>query len=157
MSDLKVTANPGSLDVIVTRTFHAPREKVFRAFTDPALIVQWWGGPGELTTQIDVMEPRPGGRWRFVENDNQGNIHAFHGVYHSVAAPECIVYTFEYEGFPGSVAMETIRLEERDGSTYMMDQLVFQTLEARDGMVASGMEEGTRAGLDRLEAVVARL
>jgi len=117
-------------------------------------VVRWWGGPGELTTVIDELDVRPGGKWRFVENNPEYGELAFHGFYHEVNAPERVVYTFQFEGMPEHVALETITLTEADGRTVMTDQLVFQTVEARDGMVASGMESGSTASMDRLAALV---
>ncbi len=83
MSDLKVVADPGSHEIVITRTFDAPRELVFKAYTDPDAVRQWWGLASSETV-IDQLEARPGGRWRFVERDGKGGEDAFHGVYHEV-------------------------------------------------------------------------
>lgn len=157
MSKLNVIAEPGQHSIVITREFDAPRALLFRAMTEPDLLARWWGGPENSTTTIDQFEPRPGGVWRFVEKDADGNEYAFHGVYHDVQAPERTVYTFEFEGMPGHVLLETVTLEERDGKTLMTDLSVFQSVEDRDGMVASGMEEGAAASWDRLEALVKTL
>jgi len=101
------------------------------------------------------MDLRPGGRWRYVQRDPQGNEHAFHGVYHDIAAPERLVFTFEYEGVPGHVVLETLTLEELDGKTRLTDQSVFQSVADRDGMVQSGMESGATEMMDRLEELLA--
>ena len=149
-------AEPGALQVLVTRLLNTPRDRLFKAMTDPSLIPQWWG-PAYLTTKIDKMVAKPGGSWRFVKRDPDGKEFAFHGVYHEVAGPEKLVYTFEYEGEPGHVALETITLEDRDGKTMLYDQMVFQSVEDRDGMLQSGMQEGANASMERLDALVARL
>jgi uncharacterized protein YndB with AHSA1/START domain len=138
----------------MTRTFDAPRELVFKTMNDPALIPQWWG-PSYLTTTVEEMDVRPGGKWRYVQRAPDGGEHAFHGVYHEIKAPERVVCTFEYEGTPGHVLLETIRLEEADGKTKMIDQSVFQSVEDRDGMVQAGMESGATEMMDRLEGLLA--
>lgn len=154
MSRSAYTIEPGKQEIIMTRTFDAPRDLLFRTMTDPNLIPQWWG-PRYLTTTVDEMDPRPGGRWRYVQRDPQGSEHAFHGVYHDVTAPERLVFTFEYEGQPGHVLLETVTLEEVDGRTRLTDQSVFQSVADRDGMVQNGMESGATETMDRLEELAA--
>ena len=117
-------------------------------------IPRWWG-PRDIETVVDVYEPRPGGRWRFV-NPDHGT--AFHGVYHDVVAPERTVSTFEFEGMPGHVLLESVTLTDLgDGRTRLRNVSVYQSLADRDGMVASGMEHGMKAGYDRLEQMLATL
>jgi uncharacterized protein YndB with AHSA1/START domain len=155
MSDLKVVADPGTHEIIITRSFDAPRDQVFKAFTDPQAVARWWGFR-DSETAVDELDPRPGGRWRFVGRDGNGGEHAFHGVYHDAVAPERIVYTFEYEGMPGHVLLETITFEERDGRTLMTDSSVFQSVADRDGMLASGMESGAAESMDQLDEYLAK-
>jgi uncharacterized protein YndB with AHSA1/START domain len=145
---------PGKQEIVGTRTFDAPRDLVFKTMMDPKLIPQWWG-PRAHTTKVDEMEVRPGGRWRYVVRDPDGNEHAFHGFYHAITAPERCVFTFEYEGVPGHVVLETVTLDEVDGKTRMTDQSVFQSVADRDGMVQSGMETGATEMMDRLDELVA--
>ncbi len=147
---IQVKAEPGKHDVTITRTFNAPRELVFRAHTDPSLIPLWWG-PRRLTTTVDRMEVRPGGYWRFVQHDADGNEFAFHGAFHSIEPPYRVVQTFEWEGMPGHVSLDTLTLEERNGKTYLTSHSVFQSVEDRDGMLQSGMEEGVEDGYERIE------
>ena len=154
MTKTAYAIEPGKPELVMTRTFDAPRGLVFKTITDPKLIPQWWG-PSYLTTTVDEMDVRPGGRWRYVQRDPQGNEHAFHGVYHEIKAPESLVMTFEYEGVPGHVVLQTITLEEVDGKTRMIDQSVFQSVADRDGMVESGMESGATEMMDRLEELLA--
>ncbi len=156
MSKLTVVVEPGKQEVHMTREFDAPRELVFKAYTDPALVARWWG-LRQNTTRIDEMEARPGGRWRYVETDPEGNEFAFRGVYHDVVAPERIVQTFEFEGMPGHVLLETATFEDVGGKTKMVAQSVFQSVEDRDGMVASGMEYGAEEGYQRLDELLATL
>jgi uncharacterized protein YndB with AHSA1/START domain len=156
MAKLNLAAEPGTYEIRVTREFNAPRELVYRALTDPALVAQWWGLKS-TTTVVDQMEAKPGGTWRYIERDTDGSEYAFHGVYHDLTAPERIIYTFEFEGMPGHVLMTTTTLEEQDGSTTMTESSVFQTVADRDGMLQSGMEEGTAQSLDSLEALLQTL
>ncbi len=156
MSRLNVIAKPGKQEIIMTREFSAPRDLVFKTMSDPALIPQWWG-PHGLTTEVDQMDVRMGGIWRYVQRDTEGNEYAFRGVYHEIRAPERMVYTFEWEGLPGHILLETVTLQEQDGKTLVTDASVFQSLEDRDGMVQSGMEEGAADTWDRLEALLNEL
>lgn len=100
---------------------------------------------------------REGGRWRFVEREPDGNEYGFHGVYHAIFSPERIVQTFEFEGVPGHVLLETATFEEHDGKTMLTAQSVFQSVEDRDGMVQSGMEEGAVDTMDRLAELLGRM
>lgn len=152
----RIIAERGKQDVIITRIFDAPRDLVFRAYMDRNLKPQWWG-PKRLTTTIDKMDVKPGGQWRFIQRDAAGNEYAFHGVYHEVRSPERIVDTFEFEGMPGHVALETCILEDIGGKTKMTGRSVYQTVEDRDGMLASGMEEGVFETMDRLAELLSKL
>ncbi len=154
-----ITAEPGKQEILITREFDAPRELVFQACTDPKLISKWWG-PRYLSTQVDKMDVRPGGQWRFINRDAQGNEYAFHGVYHEVLAPERIIDTFEFEGLPetGHVTLETMKLEALPGGrTKLIAQSVFQSVADRDGMLQSDMEEGVNDTYDRLAELLQQM
>jgi uncharacterized protein YndB with AHSA1/START domain len=154
-----ITAEPGNQEFFVTREFDAPREIVFKAFTDPKLYVQWIG-PRGLTTTIETFEPRNGGSWRFIQKDANGNEFAFHGVNHEVLSPERITGTFEFEGLPekGHVLLETSRFEELPNNrTKLVSQSVFQSVADRDGMLQSGMEEGVNDSYDRLDELLKKM
>jgi uncharacterized protein YndB with AHSA1/START domain len=153
---LVITAEPGKQELILTRTVDAPRTAVFKAQTDPALIPQWWG-PRRFSTVVDKMDPRPGGMWRFVQRDAEGNVYAFKGVYHEVVSPERIVYTFEFEGTPGHVSLESVTFEELGNRTKMTDKVIYQSVEDRDDMLRSGMEEGARETMDRFAELVEKI
>lgn len=156
MAETEVIIEPGRQDIVTRRVFDAPRELVFRAYTDPELVAKWWG-PSQYETVVDRADIRSGGSWRFLNRDGEGE-YAFHGVYHDITAPERIVQTFEYEGVPGHVALETATFEETpDGKTRFVGVSVFQSVEDRDGMAASGMEDGMRDTYDRLDALLASL
>jgi uncharacterized protein YndB with AHSA1/START domain len=156
---IKVDAEPGKQEFIIIREFEAPRELVFKALTDPELYVQWIG-PRGLETTIEKFEPKNGGSWRFTQRDEEGNEFAFHGVTHENKAPERIIGTFEFEGLPesGHVLLETIKLEELPGGrTKMIDQSVFQSVEDRDGMLGTGMEEGVNESYERLDELLEKI
>lgn len=156
MSDLKVVVEPGRQDIVMTRTFDAPREVVFRAMTDPELLPKWWGLK-DTETVVDRYEARPGGSWRMVERTTDGQEYAFHGVIHDIKAPEGYTGTFEFEGMPGHVLLETHTLEEVDGRTHYTSVSVFQSVEDRDGMAASGMEDGAGQSMDQLDELIRTL
>ena len=153
MSETNFIVEPGSHSITVTHLYDAPRELVFKAYTDPGLIPEWWG-PKMYTTVIDRMEVRPGGKWRFIQHDSSGNEHAFHGFYHQVLSPERLVYTFEWEGMPGHISLETISLENQAGKTLLTDLLVFQSVADRDGMYQSEMKDGATESIERLSELL---
>ncbi len=156
MNKTIVVAEPGKQELTITRTFNASRELVFKACTDPTLIPQWWG-PKLYTTTIDKMDTKPGGSWRFVQRDAEGHEFGFHGVYHAVRLPEQTVETFEFEGMPGHVILESTTLEDLGGGkTKLTVHSVYQSVEDRDGMLASGMEKGMAESHARLEELLAK-
>lgn len=154
-----IVAEPGKQELIITREFDAPRVLVFKAFTDPDLYVQWLG-PRGLTTKLETFEPRNGGSWRYIQTDKDGNTFAFHGVNHEVLPPERIIDTFEFEGLPetGHVLLEVARFEELPGDrTRLTSQSVFLSVEDRDGMMQSGMEQGINESYERLDELLEKL
>jgi uncharacterized protein YndB with AHSA1/START domain len=156
MSKTEITAEPGIPMIIITREFDAPRELVFRTHTDPDLLVQWLG-PRDLATAVDRYEVRNGGTWRYVQTDAEGNAYGFHGVFHGDPSPDATVQTFEFEGAPGHVCLQSATFAERDSKTLMRTVSSFQSVEDRDAMVASGMERGVHDSAERLAELLARL
>lgn len=150
-----ITAEAGKQEVVFTRIFDAPREVVFKAYTDPARIPEWWG-PSRFTNTVIKMDVRPGGTWRIVQRDADGNEYAFHGVYHEVRSPEHLVGTFEFEGAPGHVSLETAEFAEHEGKTRFTGRSVFQSVEDRDAMLREGMEEGMIETMDRFAELLKR-
>jgi uncharacterized protein YndB with AHSA1/START domain len=148
----KVTT-PSDREIRIERTFNASRDRVWRAFTDPEQVVQWWGRGNKLV--IEKLEVKRGGHWRFVEHSDQG-VHGFEGRFREVSPPERMVQTFEWDGMPGHVIVETITLEDLGGDrTKVVTLSLFHTTEERDGMLQAGMEQGMNesyAALDRLLA-----
>jgi len=143
-------------EIVVIRTYNAPREKVFDTMTNKDLIPQWWG-PREMTTKVDKMDLKPGGTWRFVQYDKAGKEFAFNGKYKEIKRPERLVYTFVYEGMPGKVLTETVRLEENNGKTTSIDRLKFPSVEDMEGMLKAGMEMGARESNDRFAELLKRI
>lgn len=157
--ETKILAEPGKQEIVITREFDAPRELVFKAFTDPELYVQWLG-PRGFTMKLEVFEPKNGGKWRYIHKDQEGNEYAFHGVYHEVTAPERIISTFEFEGLQekGHVVLETARFEALPGNrTRLTSQVVFQSVEDRDGELQSDMEKGVNESYERLDELLEKL
>lgn len=151
---LEVTM-PSDREIVLTRIFDAQRELVFKAHTDPKAIPQWWGLRSHTTT-VDKMDVKPGGVWRFVSRDTDGNEFEFHGEYREIVPPERIVWTFEFEGMPGHVSVQTATFEERDGKTILKTTVEFDSVEDRDGMLQSGMEAGAAESFDRLAEYLAK-
>ena len=157
MTKTNLIAEPGKYEIIMARVFDAPRELVFKTMTDPKHIPQWWGRRNN-TTIVDKMDVQAGGLWRYVQRDEQGNEFAFHGVYHSITVPERVIDTFEFEGMPGHVVLETMTLEtQADGATRLTVSSVFQSVADRDGMLSSGMEQGANESYDRLAELLASM
>ena len=150
---LEVNAPPGVQDMTITRRINATRDRVFRAYTDPHAITQWWG-PRRYETIVDTLEPRSGGSWRFANRDTNGEEYWFHGVYHDVVPAERITWTFEYEGIPGHVSLETVTFEDEGDSTNIRIHSVFESVADRDGMIQSGMESGLSESMERLQELL---
>ena len=144
----------GDREIVTERVFDAPRERVFQAFTDPELIPQWWGRR-EDTTTVDKLDVREGGEWRFVTDGPDGTT-AFRGTFRAIEPPERVEQTFEWEGMPGHVVVETATFEDLgDGRTKVSTRSVFDTSEERDGMLSSGMEIGMGESYEQLDELLA--
>lgn len=154
-NELKVVAEPGKQELFIYREFDAPRENVFKAFTDPKFVVQWLG-PHGLKMEIEKYDIRTGGSYRYTHADAKGK-YAFNGAVHEVHAPERIIQTFEFEGLPerGHVSLDIALFEALPGNrTRVTMQSVFRSVGDRDGMVQSGMERGVREGFERLDLLL---
>jgi uncharacterized protein YndB with AHSA1/START domain len=154
VTQAKITT-PTDREIRTERIFKAPRERVWKALTDPALLAQWWGRGNKLV--IERFEPQRGGHWRVVEHGPEG-VNGFEGRFREVTPPERVVQTFEWDGMPGHVIVETIVLEDLgDGRTKLVNTSLFHTTEERDGMLNSGMAEGMNESYAALDKVLARL
>lgn len=146
---------PSDREIRIERIFKATRDLVWRAMTDPTMVAQWWGRGNKLV--IERMEVERGGHWRFVEHGPDG-VHGFEGRYREVVPQERVVQTFEWDGMPGHVAVETATFEDLgDGRTKLVTTSLFHTTEERDGMLQSGMEQGLNQSYAALDKLLARL
>ncbi|MXM62587.1 polyketide cyclase [Streptomyces sp. HUCO-GS316] len=152
-NETRIVADPDLPTIVIIREFDAPPERVFRAYTDPDLVVQWLG-PRRLTMRIDQYDARSGGSYRYVHRDDDGTDYGFHGVFHEVRPNERIVQTFTYEGFPDGVSLETAVFEDIGGRTRVTGKSLMDSIEARDAMLKSGMERGVREGHERLDELL---
>src|SRR5208283_1666788 len=147
---------PSDREVVVERVFNAPRHVVWRAFTEPEQLAQWWGRGNKLV--IEKLDISPGGRWRFVEHADDG-VHGFEGLYREVTPPERLVWTFAWDGMAGHAVLDTTTFEDLgNGRTKVVSRSLFQTSEERDAMLGFGMQKGrdqSYAALDRLLAEAA--
>lgn len=148
-------STPSDREIRTERIFHAPRERVWQAMTDPKLVAQWWGRGNKLV--VERMEVQRGGYWRFVEHSPEGT-HGFEGRYREVTPPERVVQTFSWDGMPGHVVIETMTLEDLgDGRTKLVTTSLFHTTEERDGMMQAGMEQGLNQSYQTLDKVLEQL
>jgi uncharacterized protein YndB with AHSA1/START domain len=155
MSRTIVEAPAGTPFNDYTSEFDAPRELVWRSWTEPELLKQWLG-PAKYEMVVEEWDVRDGGRWRYVHRGAEGDF-AFHGVFHGEPSPDNFVQTFEFDGAPGHVSLERLAREAHDGRTIARTHSTFQSVAARDAMIAGGMESGMNEGFERLDAVLARL
>ena len=159
MNKTALQVEPGKQELFIYREFDAPRDLVFRTFTDANLLSQWMN-PCSMTLHIDQFDPVDGGAYHFTHTDPKGGKYAFRGVMHEVNAPERLIRTFEYLGLPerGHVVLETLRLEALPGNrTRLTIQSVFQSVADRDGMVAAGMENGVSESHQLLDELLAKI
>ncbi len=156
MPKTEYVIEPGKQEIVSTTILDAPRELVFRAYTEPELFAQWWG-PRRYKIEIEKFESRPGGEWKVTHVGADGSRYGFRGVNHDVVAPERICATFEFLGVPGHVALQTATFEPLGNKTKLVAHQVFQSVMDRDGMVASGMEDGANESMERLAEVLERL
>jgi uncharacterized protein YndB with AHSA1/START domain len=153
--ETQIIVDPDVPLVRIVREFDAPPSKVFRAHTDPELLVQWLG-PRGLEMTIDQYDCRTGGSYRYVHRQD-GEEYGFRGCFHEVRPDELIVQTFTFEGMPEGVALEKLVLEDLgNGRTRLTTTSLVDSFADRDAMVASGMEVGIREGYEKLDEVLAR-
>jgi uncharacterized protein YndB with AHSA1/START domain len=154
---LTVTAPEGVPYIDFEREFDAPVAAVFNAHKDPELIRQWLG-PRGYEMEIDHFDFRTGGGYRYIHRDPEGQAYVFNGVFHTVRENEFAIQTFEFEGFPDVVSIESITFEDLgNGRTRLRGHSVYPSQEARDGMVSSGMEGGLSDGYEQLDELLARV
>jgi uncharacterized protein YndB with AHSA1/START domain len=152
---LRRTPNQGLPFIDIEREFDAPVAAVFNAHRDPELVKQWLG-PRGYEMAIERWDFVPQGGYRYVHTNAEGESYAFNGTFHSVRENEFAVQTFEFEGYPDVVSIESLTFEDLgNGRTRLRAHSVYPSVEARDGMVQSNMEAGVRDGYERLDELLA--
>jgi uncharacterized protein YndB with AHSA1/START domain len=155
MGKTKITAPEGTPFIQMEREFDAPRELLYRAYSDPALVVQWLG-PRQYEMQLDRWDFKDGGGYHYIHSDGT-NAFGFRGVFHSTDIDN-MVQTFEFEGVPGHVSLDAQTFEDLgNGRTRVKVRSVFQSVEDRDAMIQAGMSDGVEDGYNRLEELLERL
>jgi uncharacterized protein YndB with AHSA1/START domain len=147
---------PADDQILITREFAAPRHLVYKAWTTPELVKQWWSGQRGKVTSVEI-DLRVGGRWRYVMVANEGFEVGFHGEYREIVPNERLVSTEVFEGFPDGEALDTLTLTEEDGRTTLTILVQHQSREHRDAHIDSGMEGGMQEAMDLLEQVAVSL
>ena len=149
-----VVNKQGDRQIHIVREFDAPRDRVFEAFTRAELIEQWWG-PRGTTMKVDRLEAHTGGDWRFVIHSEDGTETGFRGTFREVTPPERVVWTFEWDGMPGYVSVDSSEFEDLGDRTRVTTISSFLFEDERDGMIASGMESGLSESYERLDELLA--
>lgn len=156
MTKATVTAPEGQSITTIERIFDVPKDKLFKAISDPKLIAQWWTGPeDDDTVTVEAFEPREGGKWQYVQHAADGQDYAFYGIIHEYG-PDRVVQTFEFSGLPerGHVIMEKMEMTELEGGKTKLHVIqAFFSSQDRDGMLQSGMEDGMNRTYDKLESL----
>ena len=150
-----IQADPDLPVITIVRDFAAPAERVFRAWTDPDLVVQWMG-PNDTEMKIDRWDAVTGGRYRYTAWQGGEEVAAFYGSFHEVRPNERLVWTFTWEGMPDGVSLETITFTDLgDGRSRVTSVSVVDSLEGRNAILSSGMEVGVYEGYAKLDALLA--
>lgn len=153
--ETEITTDPKVPIIRITREFDAPPAKVFRAHTDPDLLVQWLG-PRDLEMTIDYFDCRTGGAYRYLHRRGSDEF-GFHGSFHEVRPDTVIVQTFTFEGVPDGVALERAEFEELEGGrTRLAVTSLVGSFEERDAILASGMDHGVREGYEKLDELLGK-
>jgi uncharacterized protein YndB with AHSA1/START domain len=151
-----IEADPNLPTIRIIRDFDAPPDRVFKAWVDPELIVQWLG-PKSSEIRIDKWDARTGGSYRYASVQDGEEVAAFYGSFHEVRPGERLVQTFTWEGMPDGVSLDTMTFEDLgDGRTRTVGLSVVDSFEGRDAIMASGMDVGVDEGYEKLDALLAQ-
>ena len=150
-----VVTLPTDTQIQITRVFDAPAAIVFEAWTTPDLVRRWWGTPEHPLTVCDI-DLRVGGDWRYAM-DMDGAELGWHGTYQAIDEPRRLVSSEVFEGYPDGEAVDTLTLDEADGTTTLTVVVQHRSKENRDGHIASGMEAGMQRALDQLDTLTVEL
>lgn len=147
-----IIVSTSDVDIQLESIVNVPLKFVFQAHTDPKLIPYWWG-PAKYTTTVEEMDVRPGGKWRYIQQDTKGNRHVFFGEYKEIVPLKKITWTFRYEPYP-DISVETVEFFEiNEKQTKIRVRSTYPSKEVRDAVLQSGMESGYKESLDRLEKI----
>jgi uncharacterized protein YndB with AHSA1/START domain len=147
---------PSDTEIVFTRIFDAPRELVFETHTTCEHMSRWWG-PRRYELSFCDIDFREGGAWRMVHRGADGAEFGFHGEFREIVRPQRITWTFEFEGAPGHVSLQTVVFEEHDGKTTLTSTATYDSKEERDAVLESGMTEGAAETWDRLDEYLEEL
>ena len=151
-----IEADPQLPVITIVRDFAAPAERVYRAWTDPDLVARWMG-PNGTEMKIDHWEAVTGGRYRYTVWQGGQEVAGFYGSFHEARPGERLVQTFTWEGMPDGVSLDAMTFTDLgDGRSRVTSVSVVDSLEARDAILASGMEVGVYEGYAKLDALLAQ-
>ena len=152
---LKLTVPEGLPFIDFEREFDFPVAEVFRAHKEPELVAQWLG-PRRLKMDIDHYDFRTGGSYRYTHTGARtASAYGFTGVFHTVRENDFAIQTFEFDGYPDVVSIESLTFEDLGGGrTRLTAHAVYPSMEARDGMAQSGMEGGLSEAYERLDELL---
>ena len=149
-----LVTTPSDREIRVERVFNAPRDRVWRTFSEKNLVAQWWGRGNNV--DVERFEFEKGGHWRFVEHGPEG-VAGFEGRFREIVPKDRITQTFEWDGMPGHVIVTTAELQDLgDDRTRVVSTSLFHTSEERDGMLKSGMEQGMNESYAALDQLLAK-
>jgi uncharacterized protein YndB with AHSA1/START domain len=143
---------PSDREIVLTRTFTGPRAPIFEALTDPAAVPHLWGP--HQATRVETMDVRHLGKWRFLQQQPDGETRGYRGEYLLVVPPELVATTFESEAAAGQSRIDAVHLFERAGTTRLTSISLFSTPEERDSALAAGMADGLIERFERLEQLL---
>jgi uncharacterized protein YndB with AHSA1/START domain len=146
----------GERTIVMRRAFRAPHELVFDAWTKPEHLAQWYGMRGS-SLSVCIVDLKPGGHWRMVIREVDGQDYGFGGKYIEVLRPERLVHTYLFDPYPNDEAMVTVTFETVEGGTLLTETTVHANAEGRDGHIASGFEMGATESMERLEELLERI
>lgn len=153
--ETRIEADPALPTIRIVRDFDAPPDRVYRAWTDPALVTRWLG-PASTEMRIDAWDARTGGSYRYTAVRDGEEIASFYGSFHEAREGERLVQTFTWEGMPDGVSLETVTFTDLgDGRTRTTGVSVVDSMEAREAILASGMDTGVIEGYEKLDALLA--
>ena len=154
--DTFAVTTPSDREARITRAFNAPRDLVFKAFTTPDLLTRWMLGPPGFTMPVCEIDLRPGGKFRYVWRKPSGTEMGMGGRFVEVTPPARLVHVEVFdEDWTGGETRVTTEFEEHDGVTTVTMTVLYASMNARDGALATGMTTGMAAGYAALDALLA--